>query len=492
MRPYSDLHNYQFNMIQWIKQHPKCTLWAEPGLGKTVATLTALKDLRAEGKINRVLVIAPLRVSESVWPQEPGQWEHLSEMTVERLYWPDARENKSYLFDIRHDCHQSDKQNTKVFTYYYEKWLKGKLSSKADVYVINREQLFNLGRAIHKNWGFDTIVLDEASSFKNRSSKRWKVLKHILPKVDRLIELTGTPAPNGLMDIWAQIYLLDNGKRLGKTMTAYKEKYFYPDYNGWNWTLRNGADVEIHDKVQDLCLSMKEEDYLELPAYNPVYTELELPAKVRAQYKELEKEFLLELEGDVSITAVHAAALSSKLLQFCNGAVYIDTDDDWRYPNLSAEKWKQIHTVKLDALEEIIEEAQGEPILVAYQYKHDLARLQKKFSKGRTLDSDKDIEDWNNKKISLMFVHPARAGHGLNLQYGGAIGVWLGLTWDLELYFQFNKRLHRQGQDHPVVMHHLLIKDSIEGVVLKRLDGKKLSQNELMDAMKLEIKERLK
>lgn len=456
-RSYNDLHVYQLRMIKWMLTNDKCALWAGVGLGKTVTTLTAISELRKDKSITKTLVIAPLRVAKYVWSQEIAKWDHLKHLKCTVLHGT-ANKRKELLLD------------------------------DAPIHVINKElvQWLVTEMASNKKWSYDCVVLDESSAFKNPQSKRLKHLKMANHKIKRMIQLTGTPASNGLLDIWSQMFLLDNGERLGRTFSSYKNTYFDSDYMGYNWTLKEGSKEDIYLKIADKCLTMNKEDYLELPKCTKNVISLTMEGDFLKQYKELEKEFCLVLQ-DEAITAQQSAVLSNKLLQFCGGAVYSDgqmEDGVFLQNTTDTKNWITLSTAKIDALKDIIEEASGEPFLVAYNYKHELSRLMDAFPKGRTIKTEKDINDWNNGNVPLMFVHPASAGHGLNLQYGGHNLVWFGLTWDLESYDQLNGRLDRQGQTKPVFIHHLVFRDSIEDAVMERLENKHITQTDLLNAMK--------
>ncbi|WP_018694522.1 DEAD/DEAH box helicase [Algicola sagamiensis] len=443
------LHPYQHRSVDFIKHTPFCALWVDMGLGKTVSTLTAIADFIADFEVSRVLIIAPLRVAQHTWPSEIHNWKHTQHLSFEVISGtPQARMEKLY--------------------------------RDTDIHLINRELVPWLVDVFKKEWPYDMVVIDESSSFKSYQAKRFKALKKTLPRLHRMVQLTGTPASNGLMDIWTQIFLLDKGERLGKTISKYRLTYFNQDYMGYNWTLREGAEDAIYEKLQDICLTLSAEDYLDLPKRVDNVIPIPLGQKQKRQYQDLERDFLLLLE-EAEIEAVSAAALSGKLLQFCNGALYID----------EAGRYEEIHTLKIDALKEIIEDANG-PVLVAYNYKSDLARLKKAFPEAQTLDkSNRTIERWNEGKIDILLAHPASAGHGLNLQQGGSIIVWFGLNWSLELYQQFNGRLHRQGQTKPVIIHHLAVEDSVDMSLLKALAYKNTTQKALLDALKTDMHTRM-
>lgn len=444
MRYRSDLHEYQRKGIEFILENKRCGLFLSMGLGKTTTTLTAISDLRDGFAISKTLVIAPLRVANSVWLQETRIWDHLKHLEVSI-------------------CTGSERNRISA------------LSREADVYVINRENVAWLVETYGKKWPFDCVVIDEASSFKSSSSQRFKALKKILPYTEYMILLTGTPSPNGLLDIWSQIYLIDFGERLGRTMTAYKQRFFESDYMGYKFFPREGAAEKIHGLLKPIAMSMKAEDYLELPDRIDLVEKVELPAATLKEYREFEKHLLAELPEGEEIEAVSAAVLANKLLQWCNGALYTDDKGNWA----------EVHKVKIEALADLIEQNEGENILVAYNYKTDLERLQKAFPQGRALDKDpQTVIDWNSGHIPLLFAHPASAGHGLNLQKGGSMIVWFGLNWSLELYQQFNARLHRQGQEKPVRIIHIIAEGCIDQRVMDVLADKDAQQSKLLNALK--------
>ena len=446
------LHPYQEYSKNFILDHPYCALLLDMGLGKTLSSLSAIDELLHTFEIiENVLVIAPLSVAEKTWTDEIEKWDHLQHLTFSKVLGnPKQREEA--------------------------------LFKKADVYLINRENVEWLVNYYQRNWPFKTVIIDELSSFKSSSAKRFKALRKVRPKMERVIGLTGTPSPNSLMDLWAQMYLLDQGERLGKTITQYRNKYFAPaQKNGhivYSWQLIPGAEEAIYNKISDICVSMKAKDYLQLPPRTENIIELDLNPTSWKQYKELEREYVLELEG-TDVVASNAATLSNKLLQLSNGAVYDENGDG-----------REIHQEKLNALERVIEDAQGQSVLVFYQYQHDLERIQARFKQAKALNvSDGDIEKWNEGKIPLLLAHPQSAGHGLNLQKGGHIIVWFGLTWSLEFYQQANARLDRQGQTQPVIIHHLVTKGTIDEQVIKALQAKEQGQSALMAAVKAKIEE---
>ena len=445
----SMLHGYQERAVQFIKDTPYCALWVDMGLGKTISTLTAIADLAFD--FNNVLVIAPLRVAKSVWPVEVKKWAHTRHLTVNNLCVP-------------------LKQRKTAFT------------KQADIHVINRELVAQLAEYWGQDWPYDFVVIDESSSFKSHKSQRFKALRKVRNKIGRMVQLTGTPASNGLLDLWSQIYLLDGGQRLGKTYSAYRDAYFLSDYMGYNWHLKKGSKEKIYNRLGDITLSLASEDYLDLPERVDNFIKVEMPPAVAGQYRAFERDFLTEIDGE-EVTALYAAGLANKLLQFANGAVYSGEGSD----RLAL----GVHDLKLDALAEIIEGAAGAPVLVAYNFKSDLARIQARFKHAEVLGTEpKIIDRWNAGEIPILLAHPASAGHGLNLQDGGRILAWFGLNWSLELYQQFNKRLHRQGQERSVIVHHIVVKDSIDESVIRALKAKDATQSALLNALKKDAKRR--
>jgi SNF2 family DNA or RNA helicase len=436
------------------------------GMGKTVSTLTALEMLIRIGEAKKILIIAPLRVARDVWPAEIRKWDHLKSLTFSSVIG-NERARRQGLF------------------------------KKADIYLINREQVVWLISHYGTAFPFDTVVIDELSSFKSKDSARFKALRRVRPLVKRVIGLTGTPAPNTLLDLWPQMYLLDQGERLGKRFEGFRDKYFEKRKSESGWELHGyqvkqlspkeksllGGDIysrEIYDKVSDICISMKSEDYLKLPPliFRPVIVNLSDGARMK--YKKFEREKVMELMEDQIVTAMNAAALSNKLQQCANGAVY---DED--------KNVLDFHKEKLEALEEILDTAAGQPVLIFYWFQHDLARLRQFLARysPRVLKTEKDMADWNNGRISVAFAHPGSAGHGLNLQDGGNILIWFSLTWSLELFQQACKRLHRKGQLHPVIAHMLVAEGTIDERIVDVLEGKAESQNGLMEAIKAIVKE---
>lgn len=444
----NDLHGYQEYSVNFIIEHPVAAVLLDCGLGKTVTSLTAINDLMFDYfDIHRVLVICPLRVG-NVWANEIQHWEHLC-----LLQYSVAVGSES------------------------ERLLA--LKTQADIYIINRENVQWLIEKSGVSFDFDMVVVDELSSFKNYQSKRFKALMKARPKVKRMVGLTGTPSSNGLMDLFAEFKLLDMGARLGRFIGQYRNAYFSPDKrNGqiiYNYKPLPNAEQQIYDKISDITISMKSTDHLKMPEMISTKYEVELSDSEKKKYEELKKDLILQLP-DGEITAANAASLTGKLSQMANGAVYSDD-----------ESILEIHQRKLDALEDIIESANGKPVVVAYWFRHDLERIRKRFD-VRAIKTAKDIADWNNGRIPVALIHPASAGHGLNLQAGGNHLVWFGLTWSLELYQQTNARLWRQGQTaETVVIQHIVAKATVDEHIMKALAQKNTTQLALMDAVRAEL-----
>lgn len=445
-------HNYQEYAVNKILELPKVGLFLDMGLGKTVITLTAINTLMFDHfEFSKVLVIAPKRVAEDTWSRETEKWDHLKHLRISKVLG-------------------TQKQRLDA------------LEAEADIYVINRENVKWLVDYYRhrKLWPFEMLVIDELSSFKSNKSQRFKALKVITPLLKRVVGLTGTPTPNGYLDLWPQMYLLDRGERLGKTITGYRERYFYPGkrngYTVFTWDLKPGADEAIQRKISDICISMKAEDYLDLPERINNNISIRMNKKAQALYEQLEKDLILQVD-DEEITALTAAALNQKLLQMANGTVY-NADGGVTH----------IHDGKLEALEEILEFNQ-EPVLVFYNFKHDYNRLMEHFKdlEPRTLDTSEDIKDWNEGRTRLLLAHPASVGHGLNIQAGGHIIVWFGLTYSLELYQQANARLDRQGQTKNVIVHHLITEGTVDEDVMKAIERKETGQEALLEAVKARI-----
>lgn len=441
-----DLHQYQKYSVRFIKNHPTAALFLDCGLGKTVTTLTAINDLMFdEFAIHRVLVVCPLRVC-NVWQAEVNHWEHLHNLTYSIVNGTVAERRRA-------------------------------LQQEADIYIVNRENLAWLYQ--NSRLDFDMVVLDELSSFKNHTSQRFKAMKAMRPGVKRIVGLTGTPSGNGLMDLWAEFRLLDMGERLGRYISQYRNFYFKPDKrNGmvvFSYKPLPGAEEAIYHQIADITVSMKAGDYLEMPKLVSVAKEVSLSDKEKKRYDELKKSLVLELPGG-EVTAANAASLTMKLSQMANGAIYTDDKDVVK-----------IHDRKLDALEDLVESANGRPVLVAYWFKHDKDRIQERMQ-ARELKKSQDFADWNAGKIPVALIHPASAGHGLNLQQGGSILIWFGLTWSLELYQQTNARLWRQGQkSRTVIIQHIVARDTIDERILKALEHKDGTQAALIDAVKADL-----
>lgn len=446
-------HDYQTYATNFILEHPISAVLLEMGLGKSVITLTAILELMYEYfEVGKVLVIAPLRVARDTWPEEIKKWEHLKGITYSVVIGTEAER-------------------------------KSALSVKADIFLINRENVDWLITKSGYSFDFDMVVIDELSSFKSSAAKRFKSLLKVRSKVKRIVGLTGTPSSNGLMDLWAEFRLLDMGERLGRYITNYRNNFFVPDKRNqqmiFSYKSRPGAEEEIYRLISDITISMKCADFLDMPQCVMNEITVQLSEKEKSLYDDLKKDMVLSFENN-EIDAVNAAALSGKLLQMANGAVYDDNN-----------KVINIHEHKLEALEDLIEGANGKPVLIAYWYNHDLLRIKSKF-KVREIKTSKDIKDWNKGNIPAAVIHPASAGHGLNLQSGGSTLVWFGLTWSLELYQQTNARLWRQGQKETVIIHHIVCKGTIDEKVMDSLDKKYKGQENLINAVKAEIREVIK
>lgn len=442
-------HEYQKYAIRHIETHKKAALFLDMGLGKSVIALTAIWNLAFDFfEVSRVLVVAPLRVARDTWPAEIEKWEHLKYMTYSVVVGTEE-ERKQALF------------------------------KNALVYIINRENVDWLVSKSGVPFRFDMVVIDELSSFKSHTSKRFKSLLKVRPQVKRIVGLTGTPSGNGLMDLWAEFRLLDMGKRLGRYISHYREAFFEPDKRNqmmvFSYKPRPGAAREIYQRIGDMTISMKSLDFLPMPKLIMNEVRVKLSQEEKKVYDNLRKKMALSIEG-TEIDAANAAALSGKLLQMANGAVY----DDERNPI-------RIHDRKLDALEDLVEAANGKPVLIAYWFKHDLVRMKERLS-IREIRSSSDITDWNAGRILVAAIHPASAGHGLNLQAGGSVLIWFGLTWSLELYQQTNARLWRQGQEHTVIIEHIVTEGTIDEQVMRALRSKNKTQEALIEAVKAHLK----
>ena len=446
-------HGYQRYCIQRLVTEAATALWLDMGLGKTVITLSAILDLKYNRfAVRRALVIAPKKVAEATWSLETEKWDHLRRLRVVRILGTARQRIQA-------------------------------LHTAADVYVTNRENVAWLTEATRNAWPFDMVVLDESTSFKNHASKRFAAMARVLPHVERIVELTGTPSPNGLLDLWAQMYLLDRGERLGATFEGFRERYFVPDQRDaqrvFSYRPKPGAQEVIRRLVGDVCVSMSAKDYLDLPEVVTVDVPVSLDAKAQSQYKQLETEMLLTVEGK-TLDVGSAGVLSNKLLQLCNGAVY----DESRAV-------VEVHQAKLEAFVELVEALSGQHALVFYAYQHDADRLERALRgmhlRTRRMRTPQDAEAWNAGEVDLLLAHPASTAYGLNLQQGGHHVIWFGLTWNLELYQQANKRLHRQGQLERVVVHRLLVRGGMDEDVVAALEAKGDTQSAMLEAVKARI-----
>lgn len=441
-------HNYQNYAKDFILAHKVSALFLDCGLGKTITTLTAINELMYDSfEISKVLIIAPLRVAQSTWKEEIEKWDHLNL--------------------LRYSIAVGD-----------EKERIRALKQNSDIYIINRENVDWLVTKSEIDFNFDMLIIDELSSFKSHTSKRFKSLLKIRPYFERVVGLTGTPSSNGLMDLWAEFRVLDLGERLGRYITHYRNEYFLPDKrNGaviFSYKPQPNAEERIYRRLADMTISMKSTEYLKMPELILNDIEINLDEEDQIKYKKFKKEMVMTIQ-EKEIDAINAASLSNKLIQLANGSIY---DED--------KKFYEVHNKKLDKLEEIIESANGKPVLVAYWFKADKERIEKRF-KVREIKTAGDIKQWNKGMIDLALIHPASAGHGLNLQSGGSTLVWFSLTWSLELYQQTNARLYRQGQKNTVVIHHLITKNTIDEDIMKSLKRKDKTQESLMRAVKARI-----
>lgn len=434
-----NLHPYQEKAVQFVKDNPKSALWIDMGLGKTVSTLTALSELKRDNEIGKTLIVAPLRVATHTWPTEIATWSHI---------------------DMRYTviAGKSAAKRSEA------------LDEDTDLHIINRENIPWLVEQFGQRWPYDCVVIDESSSFKSHTAKRWKSLRKVIGKIKRMIQLTGTPAPNALLELWPQMYLLDKGERLensrGKFLSKYCTLVGNPQWN--QWAVKPDRADAIHKAVADVVLRMKADDYIDLPERIDINVPVVLPPKARKTYEDMKRDFLVAYDGG-EILSVNAAVQINKLLQISNGNLYTEDGD-----------FINIHSAKLDALREIVDST-NEPLLVAYSYKSDLEILMREFPEAVVIDNDNAVLDkWNNGDITILLAHPASAGHGLNLQKGGSLIVWYGLSWSLELYQQFNARLHRQGQTKPVRVLHILAENTADNAVLTVLAEKETVQDKLL------------
>lgn len=439
-------HDYQLFAIHFIETHPEAAVLLECGLGKTSITLTALNDMMFDRfEVHKALIIAPIRVCKNSWAAEIEKWDHLKGMTYSLVLG--SREQRL-----------------------------AALRRKADLYIINRENVQWLIESSGMPFDFDMVVIDELSSFKNHQSKRFRALRNVRPFIKRIVGLTGTPCSNGLMDLWAQFRLLDKGVRLGKRIGQYRDAYFIPDWNGFTYSPRKGAEKEIYAKIADISISMKTTDHLQMPELVMTADTVVLDEATTTIYKDMEQDMCLDFGGD-SITAANAGVLCGKLTQLASGAVYTDGSSVMR-----------IHSHKLDALEDLLEAQNGKPALIAYWYKHERDTIMQRFD-CREIKTDADIVDWNAGKIPGALIQPSSAGHCLNLQSGGSTIIWYTMPWSLELYQQTNARLWRQGQQSgTVVIHHLVSAGTIDEDIMKVLKMKDKTQTAMMHAVKARVK----
>lgn len=446
-----EMHTYQNRAAKFIcdvagNTAIGCALWLDMGLGKTVSTATAASDLLTGLEVGRVLIIAPKRVALTTWPLELRNWDHL--------------------MHIRFSVISGDqKQRTAA------------ILQRADIHIISRDNVAWLVRMVGKQWPWDMVIIDESSSFKSQSSNRWKAIKAVLRTITRVVELSATPAPQGLIDLWAQFFLMDKGERLGATESSFKKRWFHEDRERHLIVPREHADTEIHALVQDITMHMNAEDYLDMPERIFNRIEVDLPKEKLTQYQRFERDMVLELNDlDLEVEAENAATLTNKLLQYANGAIYTNEVRDWEL----------LHDEKIGALQELVESHNGYPILVAYNFQSDLARLKAAFPQASVMDDDPNTQvRWNDGEIPILLTHPASSGHGLNLQRGSNVIVWFGLNWSLELYLQLNGRLYRQGQTQKtVVIHHIITRHTVDERVLKVIGRKDATQKELLEAVR--------
>lgn len=447
-------HPYQQAAKQWVIEKPKCGLFLPMGLGKTVIALTAICELMYDRfEIGKVLIIAPIRVVKSTWPNEIRKWRHTQKLSYSML----VGDKKSRIKAARQE---------------------------ADIYLINRENVAWLVDYWRSDWPYDMVVIDELSCFKSPQAKRFKALRKVMPLVNRFVGLTGTPTPKGLPDLWSQVYLMDAGQRLGKTLSVFRSRYLIPGRrNGhviYEWNLQPNAKRRIIEAISDICMSLKTEDWLKLPPCSYLRHTVALSPKSLNQYKRFEREKILEISEDGVITGANAGVVSNKLLQFAGGAVYDEKHNV-----------RVTHDTKLEALEDLTESANGEPVMVFYYFKHEYTRIVERFKDTYTIsaiETSEDVGRWNRGEIDMLLVHPASVGHGLNLQEGGSIVVWYTLpNWSLELYQQANARLHRQGQEKSVRIYHIIAEGTIDEDVMQSLEQKDVTQKALIEALKAKI-----
>lgn len=504
------LHEYQVKAERFWEQNPKCLLLLDMGLGKTVVGLTRLQKLLDQCSVGRVLIVAPKRVANKTWPDEIGKWTHTEFMTCRILTSSDVPEFEFRDYDKLKLLWWAAKDVPRAqrallpFVIEANRVLQIKVLAKLgriqgafneltkDQHFINTISRDNFARLVRllgpANWPYDTIIVDECDSFANAQSGRFKALRSVLHKIDRIVGMTGTPTGNrGMQDLFSQVYMVDGGSNLGRSFNMFRKEYFNQSHSGFGWELKENSKTRIMGKISGVAMSMLSEDYLNLPPVTINDIVVALPDDAKSAYTEFEKEYLYAWdEGELN--AASAGVLVNKLLQFSNGAVYFDPDE---FSN--KKEYKVFHDEKIEALRSVLSEANGEPVLIAYNYKHDRERILKAFPDVVDFNSAPDIQDrWNAGELSVVLTHPASTGHGLNLQDGGHIIVWFGLSWDLRLWQQFNKRLHRQGQKNPVIIHRILCEDSADGRVVKTLENTGYTQRELMEGLRDDIKKRLK
>lgn len=446
----NDMHDYQIDMAVWSLKHRFCAVFADMGVGKTGATLTALQALLDNFLVAQVLIIAPARVAKDTWTKEIEKWTHTKHLSYMLL---DGNE---------------------------EQRIK-KLETYTEINIISVDLVAWLVGYFGQAWPYDTVVIDESDGFKSPKSQRFRSLKAVRHKIDRMLQLTGTPTSNGIMDLWSQIYLLDQGQRLEKTITRFRNTYFTPGFQHYNWKPKIGAKEIVQEKISDICYRLDAKDHLTLPECQYITHRLTLPEAAHNHYKRFERDFLLRLEED-TIEAANAAVLTGKLRQCCQGALYLEGE---------SKHWTVLHDTKISALKGLMDKYHGEPLLVATQFQSDVARIKDAIPEAVSIhDSDDVIDRWNQGDIKLLAAHPKSIGHGLNLQHGGRHVVWFGLEWSLSLYQQFNARLYRQGQAKPVMIHHLVMEQSVEEQIMMALSNKECTQRALLDSLRRSIEDK--
>lgn len=445
-------HKYQRKAIRWALDRKSCGLFLPMGAGKTVTTLTIIQDELLLGLVRKVLIIGPVRVVQSTWPDEIRKWDHTRSLTYSVIAGTPAQRKKALL-------------------------------ASADVYLIGKENTAWLTETVGVDWDFDMVVVDELSTFKSPKARRFRALRRVLPQVDRFIGLTGTPAPRGVPDLWAQIYLMDRGQRLGRTLTAFRQNYLVPGRrNGmviYEWNPQPDAESRIYKTIGDICMSLDQSECAELPPVSFLQFRIKMPKSAVEAYRAFKRERVLTIQDD-TVLAANAGVLCGQLLQMTSGEIY-KTDEDGRHVGIV-----NLHTEKLAALDDLIDSANGQPVIIFYWFQHERDRILRHLGpRARQLLSAADIQDWNNGKIEVLLLHPASAGHGLNLQRGGHIAVWYTLpNWNLELYEQANARIYRQGQQHPVLIYQILAEGTIDEDMLSALAAKSMTQQALIKALR--------